>query len=100
MDVNGPEVGLQKENASFDAPHTRVHGFKSFALWLVHGPMHEMICLESMEMRTENSNDIAIFSTLFNEILEKVSGNENYKFNPRCFLCDKGGLKKGCPNGV
>ena len=29
MDVNGPEDGLQKENAFFDVTHTRVHGFKS-----------------------------------------------------------------------
>ena len=56
--------------------------FKSFALWLVHGPMQEMIRLASMEMQTENSNDIAIFFQLFNEILEKVSGIPNYKFNP------------------
>ena len=82
MDVNGPEDGLQMENAYFDVTYTRVHGFKSFALWLVHGPMQEMIFLASMEMRTENSNDIAIFSQLFNEILEKVSQLPNYKFNP------------------
>ena len=50
MDVNGSEDGLQMENAYFDATHTRVHGFKSFALWLVHGPMQEMIHLASMEM--------------------------------------------------
>ena len=50
MDVNGSEDGLQMENAYFDATHTRVHGFKSFALWLVHGPMQEMIRLASMEM--------------------------------------------------
>ena len=50
MDVNGGDDGLQKENASFDATHTRVHGFKSFALWLIHGPMREMLRLASMEM--------------------------------------------------
>ena len=91
MDVNGPEDGLQKENTFFDVTHTRVHGFKSFALWLVHGLMHEMIHLASMEMPSENSNDITIFFRLFNEVLEKVSGIPNYKFNPQCFLCDEGG---------
>ena len=50
MDVNGGEDGLQKENAYFDATHTRVHEFKSFALWLIHGPMREMLRLASMEM--------------------------------------------------
>ena len=75
MDVNGPEEDLQKENAFFDVTHTRVHGFKSFGLWLVHGQMHEMICLASMEMRSENSNDIAIFFKHFNKVLEKSFRN-------------------------
>ena len=92
MDVNKQEeTGLQEENAFFDATHTRVFGFKSFALWLVHSSMREMVHLASMEMRSESSEDIAIFFRLFNEMLEKVSGIPNYKFNPRCFLCDEAG---------
>ena len=65
MDVNGPEDGLQKENAFFDVTHTRVHGSKSFALRLVHGLMHKMICLASMEICRENSNNIVIFLKTF-----------------------------------
>ena len=62
MDVNNQEeTGLQEENAFFDATHTRVFGFKSFALWLVHSSMREMVRLASMEMRSESSEDIAIF---------------------------------------
>ena len=92
MDVNNQEeTGLQEENAFFDATHTRVFGFKSFALWLVHSSMREMVRLASMEMISESSEDIAIFFRLFNEMLEKVSGIPNYKFNPRCFLCDEAG---------
>ena len=53
--------------------------------------MREMLRLASMEMRTENTNDISIFFTLFNEVLQKVSGIEGYKFNPQCFMCDEGG---------
>ena len=48
-----------------------------------------MIHLALMEMKSENFEDIVIF--LFNEMLEKVSGIPNYKFNPRCFLCDEAG---------
>ena len=88
MDINGEENILQKENAYFDATHTRVHGFKSFALWLIHGPIGKMLRLASTEMRSENTNDIF---TLFNEVLEQVSGIKGYKFNPRCFMCDEGG---------
>ena len=91
MDVNNEEdTGLQEENAFFDMTQMRVFGFKSFGFWLVHSSMRE-ICLASMEMRSGNSDDIAIFFMLFNKMLEKVSGIKNYKFNPRCFLCDEAG---------
>ena len=53
--------------------------------------MREMIHLALMKMRSENSEDIAIFFRLFNEMLGKASGIPNYKFNPRCFLCDEVG---------
>ena len=91
MDINGKEDGLQKENAYFDAIHTRVDGFKSFALWLIHGPMKEMLRLASMEIRSENTNDISIFFTPFNEVLEQVSGIKGHKLNLRCFMCDEEG---------
>ena len=52
--------------------------------------MREMLRLASMEMRSENTNDISIFFTLFNEVLEEVSGIKGYKFNLRCFMCDEG----------
>ena len=91
MDVNGPSHGLQEENAYFDATHTRVHGFKTFVLLFHHSPMRKSICLATMEMRSENSTDIAIFFNLFNQILQEITGVEGYMFNPRCFLCGEGG---------
>ena len=42
-------------------------------------------------MRSEKTEDLSIFFTLFNEILEKVAGKKSYKCNPRCFVCDEGG---------
>ena len=71
--------------------HMRVFSFESLGLWLVHLSITDMICLASMEMRSENSENIAIFFRLFNEMLEMVSEIPNYKFNPRCFLCDEAG---------
>ena len=44
-----------------------------------------------MDIRTENSKDIALFFTLFNEILQKVTGKPEYKFNPRYFMGGEGG---------
>ena len=92
MDVNNEEeTGLQNENAFLDVTHCRVFGFKSFALWLVHSSMIEMICLASMEMCTENAEDIVLFFRLFNIFSIKVTGNDKYKFKTRCFLCGEAG---------
>ena len=44
-----------------------------------------------MELRSENHKDIALFFSLFNEILSTVRGVPNYKFNPRYFVCDEAG---------
>ena len=45
-----------------------------------------------MELHTENTKDISIFFTLFNEVLEDVSGRKGYKFNPRVFVYEEGGI--------
>ena len=44
-----------------------------------------------MEIRSENSKDIAQFFKLFNEIVAEVSRTEAKMFNPRTFMCDEGG---------
>ena len=75
MDFNNEEdTGLQEENSFFDVMHV---SFWLQELWLVHSCMREMVHLVSMEMRSENSEDIAIFFRLFNEMQEKVSGIKN-----------------------
>ena len=85
MDVDGPENILQLENAYFDATHTRVYGFKTLAMWMVHPAMKQILRLTSMEIRSENHTDIALFLHLFNEILCEVSGRPGYKFKPPIF---------------
>ena len=90
MDRKGTdESRLQLENAYFDATHTRVHGFKSMGLWYLDPAMAEMHRLASMELRTEASDDIALFFQLFNEILATVKEEPGYKFQPRYFVCDE-----------
>ena len=42
MDIDGDEDIMQTENAYFDATHSRVHGFKSFGLWVYHPSMWRM----------------------------------------------------------
>ena len=91
MDVDAEENILQLENAYFDATHTRVYGFKTFALWLLHPTMKQMIWLASMEIRSENHIHIAVFFRLFNRMLAEVKGEEGFMFKPRYFICDEGG---------
>ena len=91
MDIDGEENILQLENAYFDATHSRVQNFKSLGMWLVHPAMKKIIRLASMDIRSENHKDIALFFRMFNKMLAEVKGDENYKFNPRYFVCDESG---------
>ena len=91
MDQDGQENTLQMENAYFDATHSRVHGFKTIGLWLVHPAMHQILHLASMELCSENYVEISRFFALFNRVLSLVKGEAGYKFNPCFFICDEGG---------
>ena len=54
--------------------------------------MQRVIRLASMEVRSEATEDIAIFFKLINEMLQIVGKKEKgYKFNPRYILCDEAG---------
>ena len=90
MDIHAEAGSLfHLENAYFDCTHTRVYGFKTMGLWTYHPTMRKIVRLASMELRSENTESIRICLQLFNEILEKVTGKEGYKFNPRTFVCDE-----------
>ena len=91
MDVDGEENMLQLENAYFDATHSRVQYFKSWGMWPIQPTMKKVLRLASMEICSEHHEDIALFLTLFNKILEEVTGIPGYKFNPRYFVCDESG---------
>ena len=72
-------------------PHTRVYGFKTLAMWMVHPAMKQILWLCSMEICSENHTDIALFLHLFNEMLAEITGRPGYKFDPRYFVCEEGG---------
>ena len=42
MDIDGDQNIMQTENAYFNATHSRVHGFKSFGLWVYHLSMRRI----------------------------------------------------------
>ena len=44
-----------------------------------------------MEAEKEDTTNIELFWTLFNEVLQKVSGHKEYKFNPLGWCTDMAG---------
>ena len=92
MDIDNPEANpLQLKNCYFDAMHKHVQSFRSFGLWTFYPVMKKILHLASMEICSENSQDIVQFFSFFNEIVAKEKKILRYKFNPRCFICDGGG---------
>ena len=90
MDCDGEgDNPLKDEIAYFDAIHTRVVGYKSIALWVLHPATHSLLRLCNMEMKSESTLNIAQFFELFNEILSQVKGEENYRFNPIKIMSDE-----------
>ena len=90
MNKDALENLLQLENAYFNATHMRVCGFKTFGLWRIHPAMKQILCLASVEIRSENYVHISVFFQLFNRMLSEVKG-EDVMFKPRYFVCDEGG---------
>ena len=86
---------LQEEVAYFDAVHTRVIGYKSIAVWVLHPATHALLRLCNMELRSESIAYIATFFTLFNEVLAEVKGDPDYKFNPLKIMSDELAANKG-----
>ena len=82
MDQDGKDNILQMENAYFDAAHMRVFGFKTFALWLLHPAMKQVLRLASMELCSENYVEIANFFILFNMMLAQVKMNLDISSTP------------------
>jgi hypothetical protein len=80
---------LCKEFAHVDATHTRVRNFKTVTLWTYHPVMRKLLRLAIMEIEEENAENLCKFWQLFNNILAKVSGNENYLFDPCGFVADE-----------
>ena len=92
MDQDAEENPLQLEDAFFDGCHSRVTGFILLGLWVQHPAMRRVIRLASMEVRSESTQDIAMFFTMLNEMLRQVGKKkEDYKFNPRYIMCDEAG---------
>ena len=60
-------------------------------MWTYHPGMKKVVKLASMEAEKENTESIALFLELFNNVLREVSGNKDYKFNPCGIMCNEAG---------
>ena len=91
MNIDGPQNILQKENTYFDTTFCRVYGFSSFGLWFYHPSMHKILHPATMDMRTENSNDIAISSTYSMRFCQRLKARKTTNSTQEHLLCDEGG---------
>ena len=63
---------------------------KLLTMWTYHPVMKKVIKWASMEAEKENTECIALFLELFNSVL-RVSGKNDYKFNPCGIMCNEAG---------
>ena len=49
------------------------------------------MCLACMEAEKENTESMALFLKLFNDVLHEITGNNNYKWKPHGMMCDESG---------
>ena len=94
MDVNRPSNPMRGAIAFYDGAHGHVQGFDTFCLWSYHSLLKRMVLIASMDIRTENVDVLTIFWTLVNEMLQEISGDPKYKFNPVAFFGDQAAANK------
>ena len=64
-------------------------GYVTLALWTYHPGLCKVMRLASMECECENTGCITLFLDLFDKVLQKKTGNPQYKFNPAGFMVDE-----------
>ena len=80
---------LNTEYAFFDAKHDHCRGYKSVTLWTYHPSMRRLVRLAIMEAETENTECLTLFWQILNRMLCDYSGIQDYRFNPKGFMCDE-----------
>ena len=82
---------LSQEFCFFDGKVKRCKGFVSLTASVYHPLLRKVVPLATMETEHENSLSVEIFWRYFNEVLRKVSGSNDYVFNPRGWITDMAG---------
>ena len=93
MDCDDPENKscLHDEPVYCDTMHSRVDNYKNVIAWVKNPITCSMMRIATMEVERKNTHSLELFFRLLNEILQKVSGNNTYKFNPYRFYVDEAG---------
>ena len=91
MNQDGPQNILQDEDVYFDGCHSRCKDYISFGLWFRHPSMHRVVKLAGMETRKEDTEAIALFFSKLNEMLQQITRNPHYTFNPKNIMMDEAG---------
>lgn len=82
---------LKEECVYVDAMHSRVEGYKTLTAWVYNPIVLKVMRLATMEVERENTESLVLFFRLFNEVLRKIKGQDDYKFNPCQFFVDEAG---------
>ncbi|XP_028417757.1 uncharacterized protein LOC114542281 [Dendronephthya gigantea] len=90
MDRDG-EHFLNEEYCFFDGQHKRCRGFVTLTASVYNPLSRKQVSLAVMEAENEDTQNIALFWNLFNEVLRKVSRNNNARFNPTGWCTDMAG---------
>ena len=82
---------LKNEFCYFDGKYRRCRGFVTLTASVYHTLLRKQVILGTMEAEAENSGNVALFWQLFNEMLRKVSSDENETFDPIGWCTDLAG---------
>ena len=96
MDYEDPgnKSCLREEPVYIDTMHSRVQNYKNITAWVKNPITRAVMRIATMEAMNEDTPTMTLFFTLLNEVLQKVSGKPNYKFNPSRFYVDEAGANK------
>lgn len=88
MDRNSSGT-MHREYAHVDAMHDRCRALKTLTLWAYHEMSRKLVCLAVMDVESETTENLKTFWNLLNGMLQDVSGDIDYKFNPTGFIADE-----------
>ena len=80
--------------AHMDGLHLWAKGLVTLTLWMTNPVLlitHQLAC---MDCESENTENVALFLKLFNEILHKVKKDPTFIWSPRGIMVDENGANK------